>query len=1757
MRKFIERKMSAGFLAMCCVLNIFSGMTFAHAAEETEAQKIVSSSDTLNVVLANTGTTAVDISTVKDTDNGNNPYVSSTNAVGNQSGYIALSTGVSSPMNINIGETINLGNVDSNATISNNGTSAGIKSSGTYHLGYKGSYTMNMAGAKGGNATFKSCSYLGLNATGKTGSGANGSVVLLTDTLAYNETVNFSVGQKGKNTSKTGKLNGTLEFAEKEVTGASSTTYFGYVDDTCITGHGGGYVTKTDGTKEDSIVTMIAVGGYAGGMSYIKVGSDYYVAGGGGAGTVVGFYSSTHKFSNDKHYYTAARSGIKADSTNSWSDNSLALFAEQKMNNVQVPTKSALNFKFFKGAEQGNIYDVTNSVFSSAYSGLHKTGQTGTTFNSKTVYSNLPVFSCGFGRMFGGTSGKAKDSNGNVLSLTANGSLSSKTISAGGNSSNNGYAKITCNTKIVTISNPSRTGYKFNGWDCSSVNVTKKNNNGSYTFTVKKSGETITAKWTPYKLTVHYDANGGTGAPDDKKMKYDTTYKLATKDPSRTGYNFAGWTANAAWNDNDTKYSSDTRKTAQEWAAAFGKDISSSNQEITLYAQWVKTISHTFYYYNGQSEKVSVTFTQDTGDTQTITIPTAARTTNIIYNGSRDWIFRGFSNSNAANGTVNISASTTTLTVKPTDTATNNHYASYQRTVTQTFQDYGDEKYESSTKTGIAYLNYSGTEINPSFTIPAQSIMQLIETGANGQGKKETWESLGWTTGTAANAAKEYDGGYTYSTNKDAAFYGLHKKNVTITYDINGGTGLGTTRNNTTGQTISTSMSNKQFTYTRYANAVDVSKATTNTFTFAIPEWKENGEAKYIWCGWLCKKLDLDKEVETFGSYLVGTTNNNGSFTYTPLVNDTLYAYWEYPDEPGLDPNSPATIIIKAAEWTTPTSDNSTVDFDNLQNIDIDGIAKVTVKIKITNKENSSARSITVTDYFDTDKWDYYQDGINKPSVSRGSFTRSGDTITWTIPDNYISGEEMTLTYYVKIKESYWNVDADTDEYINAIKDLTSYKKELNADGSLKSTSTYQTKDKKALINLHYTINGGLLSGIPVNKYNSTPYVVMRQVNWIPTVSLEYGIGIESDTNNIYQDKSSDYKNTYFVKYDTKGSNSTFRLFELSQIRRSYSYYQITDNLMDMRTAAKNQEVIDNYLGLNNYRGNGWSDITGTKLSSGFSAKELLKVVSADNIRSGVTTNGLVYKTAALTSYDTVYATNQDGLKISIYPFIRTTNSKTGKTYETTRDTNELKNKRIDLVIDASDPIITPPDTGTDPMRTEDEDGNEWTESDGYMDINLVDNATNPSPATKTLTFNFEDKVSGINSPDADHSDWIDTSSQNVQIKLERVDNDPITIFDSGLVPSNQSEVVKVIYDDTASLRNKTGSVKVILDPTNDDILGHLKLTIRVYDNVSNYTEKTYDIYVFCLTGAVEIADTLPDYNARLLELNRFANGELGSVNVSAGGYVDRVTLDFNAYLDNLYKEEYNLRQNFIPDTATTINGDYPNTDAMNVSGTGIDSTMEYLPYEWQVRTWGYTDDMLGGLRLTEVNLEKQVYTINNSILNEHMNDLIERYQGMAQGASYEVESGSDYAIVGSTLYTYPVMSENTVTSYADKYELGGETYYDDILYPSYVTVDGSKGITINYEAVVGGYDASVERTTQIITSNWMQVGDAYLRPFMHYFYMPLEAKQKNASDPYYVTLTSYKDSEKEFVHSVTIRLSFYNDIEAIHKKLETYIKDN
>ena len=119
----------------------------------------------------------------------------------------------------------------------------------------------------------------------------------------------------------------------------------------------------------------------------------------------------------------------------------------------------------------------------------------------------------------------------------------------------------------LSTSKPSRTGYSFAGW----------NTNSSGTGTNYASGATYTgnaaltlyAKWTPNTYTVSYNANGGSGAPGNQTKTYGVNLTLSSTKPTRTNYNFKGWSTSAS---GGVIYASGATYT--------------NNSAVTLYAVW-------------------------------------------------------------------------------------------------------------------------------------------------------------------------------------------------------------------------------------------------------------------------------------------------------------------------------------------------------------------------------------------------------------------------------------------------------------------------------------------------------------------------------------------------------------------------------------------------------------------------------------------------------------------------------------------------------------------------------------------------------------------------------------------------------------------------------------------------------------------------------------------------------------------------------------------------------------------------------------------------------------------------------------------------------------------------------------------------------------------------------------------------------------------------------------------------------------------
>lgn len=123
--------------------------------------------------------------------------------------------------------------------------------------------------------------------------------------------------------------------------------------------------------------------------------------------------------------------------------------------------------------------------------------------------------------------------------------------------------------KNITLSStkPTRTGYSFQGWATSASGSVAYAAGASYT---ANAGATLYAVWKANTYTVSYNANGGTGAPGNQTKTYGTTLKLSSTKPTRTNYNFLGWSTSAS-------------ATTATYAAGGNY---TANAAVTLYAVW-------------------------------------------------------------------------------------------------------------------------------------------------------------------------------------------------------------------------------------------------------------------------------------------------------------------------------------------------------------------------------------------------------------------------------------------------------------------------------------------------------------------------------------------------------------------------------------------------------------------------------------------------------------------------------------------------------------------------------------------------------------------------------------------------------------------------------------------------------------------------------------------------------------------------------------------------------------------------------------------------------------------------------------------------------------------------------------------------------------------------------------------------------------------------------------------------------------------
>lgn len=131
-------------------------------------------------------------------------------------------------------------------------------------------------------------------------------------------------------------------------------------------------------------------------------------------------------------------------------------------------------------------------------------------------------------------------------------------------------------TLTLSSTKPTRSGYTFAGWGTSATDTgVKYSAGGQYT---GNANITLYAIWTNVaKLTINYNANGGSGAPASQTHLINTTSKISSAKPTRDKYVFLGWST-----------SSTATKATYIVDGQYTNNSFTNGAAVTLYAVWVK-----------------------------------------------------------------------------------------------------------------------------------------------------------------------------------------------------------------------------------------------------------------------------------------------------------------------------------------------------------------------------------------------------------------------------------------------------------------------------------------------------------------------------------------------------------------------------------------------------------------------------------------------------------------------------------------------------------------------------------------------------------------------------------------------------------------------------------------------------------------------------------------------------------------------------------------------------------------------------------------------------------------------------------------------------------------------------------------------------------------------------------------------------------------------------------------------------------------
>ena len=405
-------------------------------------------------------------------------------------------------------------------------------------------------------------------------------------------------------------------------------------------------------------------------------------------------------------------------------------------------------------------------------------------------------------------------------------------------------------TLILSSTEPTREGYKFEGW-ATEKNVKRVDYLPGATYT-EEYGTTLYAVWIAETYKVTYNANGGTGAPSEQTKTYDIPLTLSTTVPTRSGYVFMGW----------------AEIPEPDLAVYNAGDEYTDERPLTLYAVWKKT--YTIKYDANGGSNAPNNQTKIEGITLTLSTDEPTREGYDFLGWAED------SNANIADyskgGWYTNNAATTLYAV----------WDAHKYTVS----------YDANGGTGApsAQTKTYGTNLVLSTVIPT----------------KTGYDFVGWASNKNA-ANKDYSSGGIYTTEDDTTLYAvweLHK--YTVAYNLNGGTGTVKSQKKTYGQplTLSDSIPTREgYIFLGWSEAVD---GGTIIYT-ADDEFNKDYDVT-LFAVWQCSEV---KSTMASGGYIMNDLNNlseiylfsdskDARIYYTidgttPTINSTLFSVEEEP----------------------------------------------------------------------------------------------------------------------------------------------------------------------------------------------------------------------------------------------------------------------------------------------------------------------------------------------------------------------------------------------------------------------------------------------------------------------------------------------------------------------------------------------------------------------------------------------------------------------------------------------------------------------------------------------------------------------------------------------------------------------------------------------------------------------------------------------------------------------------------------------